>query len=336
MYVSFQPCYPYQRTKDFVAEVSANYPTLVHQLPSAGTNHVIDILSNQTNELSQTVTGQPFYGFGVWSPDFDSRTPQRAVVLTAAVHPGEHVADWAFEGFVRYLLSDDSKAVQLRSKYQFLVYPNINPMGRYGGSHVRGQWDSASLYKNANRDFGTDVNAFQLESSQVLRDALTLDAADREVACSLDFHGQQDDPTGKPIAYWFVNAATADATLRAAFEDRMQTYNAAYFERESSAGDSACTSYMQREWGSRHAYSPEGYEQHSAPGGTADYMLFGEHLAKTLADSLADMVLDGAYPIIDAAITLDFPGTAPCSLLGYQVWSKLTVTDEEITALWGE
>jgi hypothetical protein len=37
---------------------------------------------------------------------------------------------------------------------------------------------------------------------------------------------------------------------------------------------------------------------------------------------------------LDLSITLDFPDTAPCSLLGYQVWSKLTVTDEEIAALW--
>lgn len=35
-------------------------------------------------------------------------------------------------------------------------------------------------------------------------------------------------------------------------------------------------------------------------------------------------------------LSLDFPDTAPCSLLGYQVWSKLGVTDEEITALWSE
>jgi hypothetical protein len=48
------------------------------------------------------------------------------------------------------------------------------------------------------------------------------------------------------------------------------------------------------------------------------------------------VITSSAVQTLDASITLDFPDTAPCSLLGYQVWSKLTVTDEEIAALWGE
>lgn len=48
------------------------------------------------------------------------------------------------------------------------------------------------------------------------------------------------------------------------------------------------------------------------------------------------VITSAAVRTLDASITLDFPDTAPCSLLGYQVWSKLTVTDEEIAALWSE
>lgn len=48
------------------------------------------------------------------------------------------------------------------------------------------------------------------------------------------------------------------------------------------------------------------------------------------------VITSAAVRTADLFIVLDFPATAPCSLLGYQVWSKLTVTDEEIAALWGE
>lgn len=48
------------------------------------------------------------------------------------------------------------------------------------------------------------------------------------------------------------------------------------------------------------------------------------------------VITSAAVRTTDLSITLDFPDTAPCSLLGYQVWSKLTVTDDEIAALWSE
>jgi hypothetical protein len=60
------------------------------------------------------------------------------------------------------------------------------------------------------------------------------------------------------------------------------------------------------------------------------------HIVHVDGESLESSVITVPVRTLDLSITLDFPDTAPCSLLGYQVWSKLTVTDEEIAALWGE
>jgi hypothetical protein len=57
-------------------------------------------------------------------------------------------------------------------------------------------------------------------------------------------------------------------------------------------------------------------------------------LHRDAANNVSNILHSSAFRTADLSITLDFPDTAPCSLLGYQVWSKLTVTDEEIDLLW--
>lgn len=57
-------------------------------------------------------------------------------------------------------------------------------------------------------------------------------------------------------------------------------------------------------------------------------------LHRDAAGNVSNILDSEPFRTLDLSITLDFPDAAPCSLLGYQVWSKLTVTDEEIAALW--
>lgn len=295
VWISFMPGYPVSRHGALIAELVATHADKLHQLPSANASHIIEMLPAQTNELGQTVPSQPFYGYGIWDADFDTRTPKRTVVLTNGVHPSEQTGDYVLEGFVRFLVSDDAKAVTLRQNYQFLIYPLLNPMGRYGG-HFRGQWDQDAPYKNPNRDFGTDVDAFQLANSQALRDAVALDMVGRELACSFDCHGMLPDPTGKPGAVpWYSN--DYDTTLHDAFMARLDAYDASYFGYLDAIYTNTVTVFFRREYEPLHGYTIESYMQHAAPTGVDTWRVVGEHFAKTVADSLEDMRADGAYPL---------------------------------------
>jgi len=334
VWIGFQPGYPMSRVTALRDELVSLHPDKIHQLPSASSSHIVNILASQTDELGNTVPSQPFYGYGIWNDGaFGGTGTKRAIVLTCGIHPGEHVGDYVFEGFVRFLVSDDADAVLLRNNYQFIVYPNTNPVGRYGG-HIRGQWDPVAPYKNANRDFGTDGNAFQMENSSTLRDALIADLAGRELAGSLDFHGQHLDGAGKPPAFWFI-PDTANATLTAAWLTRMRAYNSSYEGLGSSAGPSACTQFMQRVHGSRHAYTPEAYEQHPATSGVDEWRTVGEHFAKSFEDSLSEMSWDGLIPALPVSIPLAFANAAPAKLQYVLVTSDMGITAAEIESLWG-
>lgn len=311
VYVAFQAGYPLSRTTALIAELAATYPDMIHTLPSGNGGYVVKTLAGQTDELGNSVPGQPFYAFGLWDRTSfpDDGTPKRTVLIYSGIHAGEHVGEWMLEGLLRYLCSDDAKAVALRKNFQFLIYPQVNPMGRFGGSHVRGQWSPVSPYKNANRDFYTDENAFELENSQTIRDALLVDCAGRTVVCCLDMHGQQENPAGAPPAFIFTDAA---ANWRNNWRTRMRAYNAAYTYMNSAA-TAGMRAWIAREYlvPLGHGYTPEAYEQHPCPNGVQDWMSVGEHLAKTLADTFSAAAATET-PFIGRSLALDF-GNAPAS-----------------------
>lgn len=297
VYIALQPGWTVGKTAAYLGSIEAAKPSLVHELPSSGSDYIFTTLPAQTDELSRTVPAQPFYAFGIWDDTVNrDGGDKRAVVITCGIHPGEHVGHWLFKGFVDFLLSDDAKAVDLRKYYQFIVYPDINPLGKYGG-HWRGQWDPDDLDKNANRDYSDyyGETPFSLNSSAALRDALAIDAVGRDIVCHLDFHGQQDVPTGKAPAYAFYQD-TIDSTILSNTLSRLQAYNALY-ELKSTVSSSMLAGFMRDTYGCPYSFTPEAYERRVCTSGTADFTTTGAHFAQVLADSLEDMRADGAYPL---------------------------------------
>ena len=51
------------------------------------------------------------------------------IVVSARVHPGETVASYIMEGFLKFLTSDDSQAARLRRHFIFKCVPMLNPDG---------------------------------------------------------------------------------------------------------------------------------------------------------------------------------------------------------------
>lgn len=76
---------------------------------------------------------QKIYGYQI--TDTLTREPKVKMILVSQNHSTEFTGSWVLEGMVNFLASSDSKAVFLRSKAIFYVYPDINPEGRYMATH---------------------------------------------------------------------------------------------------------------------------------------------------------------------------------------------------------
>ena len=56
---------------------------------------------------------------------------KRSIAVIARQHPGEVVASWCMQGFLRFILGDSPYAKSLRTKYLFHVVPMVNVDGVY-------------------------------------------------------------------------------------------------------------------------------------------------------------------------------------------------------------
>jgi uncharacterized protein len=321
VYIGFMPGYPIARAKSLIDWLVANHPDYIHPLRSTGPDWVAQTLPAQTDELGNTVPAQPFYTYGIWDRVArpDDGNPKRTCLLTCGMHPGETVADWMFEGFVKFCVGEDPAALLLRKNAELIIYPKINPPGSYGG-HWRGQWEPTALTKNSNRDYSNfyGVTPFQMPSSRAVRDSLLLDAAGRHITCALDFHGQQDDPSGQPAAYWFLDSTT-DATYAANWQARMRVYNSSY-TRQAADLRSSLQTWIHDTYSCQHSYTPEAYEQRLCSAGTADYTAVGEHLAKALAATFTASPA-GEARFIGKSAVLDFQNAPADGPLSASLWS---------------
>uniref|UniRef100_A0A1I7XYQ8 Peptidase_M14 domain-containing protein n=1 Tax=Steinernema glaseri TaxID=37863 RepID=A0A1I7XYQ8_9BILA len=78
----------------------------------------------------------------------------KVVFVMGRVHPGETPASFVVHGLIQFLISDDTRAVKLRSLYTFKIVPMLNPDGVYLGNYrcslmgldLNRQWLDPSLW----------------------------------------------------------------------------------------------------------------------------------------------------------------------------------------------
>jgi hypothetical protein len=76
---------------------------------------------------------QTMYGYQITDPD--TQGDKVKVVLAAQNHSTEFTGSWVLEGMVNFVAGSDPRAVFLRKRAVFYVYPDINPEGRYQAVH---------------------------------------------------------------------------------------------------------------------------------------------------------------------------------------------------------
>lgn len=78
---------------------------------------------------------------------------KKIIVLTGRVHPGESNASWIVHGIIKFLLSKDKVACELRKRLIFKIIPMINADGV-----VAGNSRCSLIGRDVNRMFGPSTN----------------------------------------------------------------------------------------------------------------------------------------------------------------------------------
>jgi zinc carboxypeptidase len=132
VWVSYSLPYSYGRAADKVAEWKLH----PHVGPTISSN--ADLVIGQSpggvDEMGRTVTPKDMWGFKITDPAVPSAGKTK-IVLTSGLHAQEVLGNHALEGTLDWLLSDDSRAAELRKTSEVFVYPMLNPDGRYAGNN---------------------------------------------------------------------------------------------------------------------------------------------------------------------------------------------------------
>lgn len=82
--------------------------------------------------------------------DFSETNKRKKTVLVCGrLHPGETHSSWLIHGLIRYLLSDNYKAQELRKRVVFKIVPMMNPDGV-----IVGNYRTSLAGCDLNRNFG--------------------------------------------------------------------------------------------------------------------------------------------------------------------------------------
>ncbi|KAI1721033.1 zinc carboxypeptidase domain-containing protein [Ditylenchus destructor] len=90
----------------------------------------------------------------ITSPELMIVAKTKIIFIMGRVHPGETPSSIVLQGFIQFLVSDNSQAQQLRSLYIFRIIPMLNPDGVYLGNYrcslmgfdLNRQWQNPSVW----------------------------------------------------------------------------------------------------------------------------------------------------------------------------------------------
>ena len=77
---------------------------------------------------------------------------KKTILMVGRLHPGETHSSWLIHGFIRFLLSENHKAQELRKKVVFKIIPMLNPDGV-----IIGNYRTTLAGCDMNRHFGDNA-----------------------------------------------------------------------------------------------------------------------------------------------------------------------------------
>lgn len=126
-----------------IEALAAAHPALIQPAPSASAftptattgfpaqAYVAAEIDPKTDELGRSVPATPLYALAIDDRNYGPK-PLTAVI-TAGIHSGEDLGELAMWEFLDFLCGDSAEAISLRQTTRVLVYPLVNPAGRYAG-----------------------------------------------------------------------------------------------------------------------------------------------------------------------------------------------------------
>ncbi len=173
VYIADHPVFTQQHAEDFAAELIADTSGFVSVSAEADGSGVLGLSPAEDNDLGTPVGGNPIFGFilaDMSTPTTDGGV-KRDLVVDSGMHAGEVVDGWPLRAMARWFISDMSaEAVAFRANWRLLLYFNMNPNGRKGGSG-RGVWRTG---EDPNRDWA-GVGAWSLAENIYVRDGILAD-----------------------------------------------------------------------------------------------------------------------------------------------------------------
>lgn len=191
--IFFAFCYPwsleesYRLSAQLVEEASAdlyiNRVPLIHS-PEGRVCELLTISS--FDHITSSLEAKPPNLFPSDLPRAFTFSQDKPIVfISSRVHPGETPGSHMLNGFLRFIVSPDSRAVQLRKLFVFKVVPVLNPDGVF-----RGYYRSDIFGENLNRVY---LSPSLAESPTVYAARELLMTYSREgqdrVYCYIDLHG---------------------------------------------------------------------------------------------------------------------------------------------------
>ena len=129
VYYAYYPMYTWARVEaDVLGWAMSEY---VRPASGSAADLSFDTLPSISNGQGRNCPDAKLYAFEV--SDWSVSAAKNLGAVTSGNHPGETPGHYAFAAFVDFLLSDDLRAAFIRKHWRIVVYPEINPQGRYGG-----------------------------------------------------------------------------------------------------------------------------------------------------------------------------------------------------------
>lgn len=112
-----------------------------------------------------------------------SKEKKQVLIVTSRVHPGEVCGSFVMHEFIRFLVSNDSRAIELRSKLSILIVPMINVDGV-----IIGNYRCGISGIDLNRSFASPDPKLQPAVSSIKKLIGQLQASGRSIFGYIDLH----------------------------------------------------------------------------------------------------------------------------------------------------